>query len=60
MCDMDSLEIMTSIIAGACHDFKHPGLNNYYLMEARDPIALLYNGKALYYLKIKLKHLHNL
>lgn len=35
---------MSLIIAGACHDFEHPGLNNVYLMDTRDPIALRYNG----------------
>ena len=46
LCNTDSLEIFSLLIAGACHDFKHPGVNNVYLTETKDPIAILYNGKC--------------
>jgi cAMP-specific phosphodiesterase 4 len=39
------LEMMSLIVAGAFHDFEHPGFNNVYLVENRHPIALKYNGK---------------
>lgn len=34
---------MSYILAGACHDFDHPGFNNLYLVETKDEIALRYN-----------------
>lgn len=44
-CAFDDLEILGVIMAAACHDFEHPGVNNQYLIETRDSIALKYNGK---------------
>jgi hypothetical protein len=41
---MDDLELMCCVIAGGCHDHEHPGFNNVYLVETRDPIAIRYNG----------------
>lgn len=35
------------IIAGACHDLEHPGVNNIFLMESKDKIALNYNDSAV-------------
>lgn len=46
-CKIDDLELMSLVVAGACHDFEHPGFNNVYLVEVRDPIAIRYNGKAI-------------
>ena len=43
-CNIDDLELMCTIIAGACHDHEHPGFNNVYLTDTRDPIAIRYNG----------------
>ena len=45
LCATDNLEIFSVIIAAACHDYKHPGLNNSYLIENKDPISILYNGR---------------
>jgi len=39
--------MMCLVVAGACHDFEHPGLNNMYLVENKHPIALKYNGKMI-------------
>ena len=47
---MNDLEMMSLIVAGACHDHEHPGFNNVYLVESRDPIAIRYNGKLIYFL----------
>ena len=44
MCEADTLEVIAIVVAGACHDYKHFGLNNQYLIETKDPIAILYNG----------------
>lgn len=48
-CQMNDLEMMSLIVAGACHDHEHPGFNNVYLVESRDPIAIRYNGKLIYF-----------
>jgi len=45
-CGVNSIELMSLIVAGACHDFEHPGFSNPYLIEARDPIAVKYNGMS--------------
>lgn len=34
------------IMAAVCHDVGHPGLNNPFLVESRDPLALRYNDKS--------------
>lgn len=43
-CNIDDLELMCTIVAGSCHDHEHPGLNNVYLVETKDPIAIRHNG----------------
>ena len=35
--------ICSVIVSCICHDFKHPGLNNNFLIETNDNIALTYN-----------------
>ena len=42
---MNDLEMMSLVVAGACHDHEHWGVNNVYLVEAKDLLALRYNGK---------------
>lgn len=34
------------MIAAACHDFEHPGFNNFFLVESRSPWAIEYNDKS--------------
>jgi len=34
------------LIAACCHDVGHPGLNNPFLVESDDPLALTYNDKS--------------
>lgn len=46
---MDDLDLMSIIVAGACHDHEHPGFNNVYLVDMRDDIAIRYNGKSISY-----------
>ena len=46
-CGVNDIELMSLIVAGACHDFEHPGVNNVYLVENQELMALLYNGKIL-------------
>lgn len=41
--EMDKFELMTYVLAAACHDVEHPGFNNVFIMETRHVIANLYN-----------------
>jgi hypothetical protein len=41
---MDDLDLMSVIVAGACHDHEHPGFANPYLVDTKDDIAIRYNG----------------
>lgn len=38
---------MSLYVAAACHDLKHPGINNVYLINTRDDLALQYNDKSI-------------
>ena len=40
---LDNSMICSVIVSCICHDFKHPGLNNNFLIETNDNIALTYN-----------------
>jgi 3'5'-cyclic nucleotide phosphodiesterase len=40
---LDDIEFASMLIGGACHDHEHPGVNNAYLVETRDDIAIKYN-----------------
>ena len=42
-CQLDKWDLVSYILAGACHDYDHPGFSNLYLVETKDPIALRYN-----------------
>ena len=35
-CNLDKWDMMSYILAGACHDIGHPGYNNIYLIEKKD------------------------
>ena len=37
------LEIYSVLLAAACHDIQHPGLNNSYQINKRTELSLLYN-----------------
>lgn len=41
--DLTSLDLCGLLLACIVHDFKHPGLNNTYLINACHPIAVRYN-----------------
>lgn len=45
--DMDKFELMTYMLAAACHDVEHPGFNNQYLTETRHTIANVYNDLSV-------------
>jgi hypothetical protein len=44
---LDKLSICAIILSCICHDYKHPGLNNNYLMETNDSIAIRYNDISI-------------
>lgn len=46
VCDLSNLELASIYIAGACHDFEHPGVNNAFLVESRLEWAIEYNDKS--------------
>jgi len=41
------LEIFAVLVSALCHDLKHPGLNNTYLIDTNSPLALRYNDKSV-------------
>ena len=47
-CKMDEIDMLATVIAGACHDHEHPGFNNMYLIDNKDPIAISYNGSPIF------------
>ena len=47
ICQLDLLETTSMLIAAAVHDVDHPGLNNYYLVNTKSPMAILYNDKSV-------------
>jgi len=40
---LNSLEKLCIMVSALCHDLDHPGLNNNYQVNAKTPLALLYN-----------------
>ena len=40
---LDELDIFSILVAALCHDFKHPGTNNAYNINARTKYAMRYN-----------------
>ena len=44
---LDKLSICALFLSCICHDYKHPGLNNNYLMETNDSIAIRYNDVSI-------------
>ena len=44
---MGELDIFVILVAALCHDFKHPGVNNLYLVNSRSKIATRYNDSSV-------------
>ena len=44
---LDKLSLCALFLSCICHDYKHPGLNNNYLMETNDSIAIKYNDISI-------------
>lgn len=47
MAELDNMDLCSMLIAGAIHDFEHPGFNNVYLIETRDDLAVRYNDQSV-------------
>lgn len=41
------LEIFALLISAICHDFEHPGLNNTFLANTSNSLALRYNDRSI-------------
>ena len=44
---LDKSSICALFLSCICHDYKHPGLNNNYLMETNNSIAIRYNDISI-------------
>jgi hypothetical protein len=40
-------ELSSAILASFAHDVGHPGLNNRFLQNSKDPLALVYNDRSV-------------
>ena len=45
--ELTSMEEMVLYVAAAAHDVGHPGRNNAFLVNTKDPLAVLYNDKSV-------------
>ncbi|KAJ3179602.1 cAMP-specific 3',5'-cyclic phosphodiesterase 4D [Geranomyces variabilis] len=45
--ELSDVELFAAYIAATVHDLDHPGLNNKFLIESRDPKAILYNDRSV-------------
>lgn len=46
-CELDNQELTALFVAACCHDFEHPGVNNAFLSNMRDPIAVRHNDQSV-------------
>ena len=44
---MDPVAETVLIVSGLCHDVGHPGRSNNLLVNAMDPLAILYNDRSV-------------
>lgn len=44
---VEPIHHFSALFAAVIHDYKHPGFNNGYLVNTKDPIAIRYNDKAV-------------
>ncbi|MCQ2815645.1 MAG: 3',5'-cyclic nucleotide phosphodiesterase [archaeon] len=45
--DCDAIDRISLFLSCAVHDYKHPGLNNNFLISTNDKIALMYNDQSV-------------
>jgi hypothetical protein len=53
-CDLTELDYISILLSAICHDFKHPGIGNSYLINSTHNIALSFNGKLINILTFRL------
>lgn len=46
-CELAEIDYISILISAICHDYKHPGIGNSYLINSRHTIAMNYNGNNL-------------
>lgn len=44
---MNLLETFSALVGAAVHDVDHPGVNNFYLVNTKSPLAVVYNDKSV-------------
>jgi len=44
---MDNMEELSCLVSAAIHDFEHPGVNNVFLVNMNDPIAIRHNDVSV-------------
>lgn len=44
---LTDLEVFSLFVAAICHDYRHPGVGNAYLIKIEDPLAIRYNDKSV-------------
>ncbi|GAQ77586.1 Cyclic nucleotide phosphodiesterase [Klebsormidium nitens] len=44
---MTDEEVFSLLVAAIVHDFRHPGISNAFLIASKDPLAILYNDRAV-------------
>ena len=47
ICSLTDLDVSICLIGAAIHDFQHPGLNNLFLINSCDLLAIRYNDKSV-------------
>ena len=47
ICNLSKNSKCAIFLSCICHDFKHPGVNNNFLKETKNPLALLYNDASI-------------
>lgn len=47
ICKFKPIDRAICLFSAAIHDFKHPGKNNFFLINTYSPLALLYNDKSV-------------
>ncbi|KAK9822605.1 hypothetical protein WJX74_009466 [Apatococcus lobatus] len=43
---MEPVTVLSAYLAAACHDFRHPGLTNDFLIRTEDKLAISYNDSS--------------
>lgn len=45
--NLDEVDMLSYITGAACHDFAHPGVNNAFLVNTRNMLAIRHNDMAV-------------